>query len=143
MNKDALVGTQIREYEIIESIGKGGMGAVYKARHVLLQKERAIKVIQSFLAGDQVHRDRFIREARILSELNHPNLVQLYEFGTLDENTLFMVMEFVRGESVLNGCSESERSQFRNRSASSARQRPACIARTQKESFIVIFLRTT
>src|SRR4029453_10435673 len=101
MDKDALIGTRIREYEIIESIGKGGMGAVYKARHILLQKERAIKVIQSFLAGDQDHRDRFMREAGILSELNHQNLVQLYEFGTLDENTLFMVMEFVQGESVL------------------------------------------
>ena len=101
MSKDKLVGTRIREYEIIETIGQGGMGTVYKARHIYLQKERAVKVIKSVHADDQTLTDRFIREAKILSELSHPNLVQLYEFGRLDEDTFFMVMEFVQGESVL------------------------------------------
>jgi serine/threonine protein kinase len=99
--KDPLLGTRIREYEILEVIGKGGMGAVYRARHVLLDEERAIKVIQSRLAGDKDFIDRFIREAKILTKLRHPNLVQLYEFGTLEEDVFFMVLEFLRGESVL------------------------------------------
>jgi len=99
--KDPLLGTRIREYEILEVIGKGGMGAVYKARHVLLDDVRAIKVIQSRLAGDKDFIDRFIREARVLTKLRHPNLVQLFEFGTLQEDIFFMVMEYLSGESVL------------------------------------------
>lgn len=95
-------GTRIREYEILDIVGKGGMGAVYKARHVYLNKIRAIKFIHSTLAVDPDFVERFIREARILSELNHPNLVRLYEFGTLESNTFFMVLEFVHGESLLS-----------------------------------------
>lgn len=98
---DSLVGTRIREYEILEVIGKGGMGAVYRARHVLLDEERAIKVIHSRFAGETEAADRFLREAKILTRLRHPNLVQLHEFGTLGEDTFFMVMELIRGESVL------------------------------------------
>jgi serine/threonine protein kinase len=98
---DSLVGTRIREYEILEVIGKGGMGAVYRARHVILDEERAIKVIHSRFAGETELVDRFIREAKILARLRHPNLVQLHEFGTLGEDTFFMVLELIRGESVL------------------------------------------
>ncbi len=103
-SQDALVGTKIREYEILDIIGKGGMGAVYRARHVYLDEERAIKVINSaqLASGKSTHFiDRFIREARILTKLRHPNLVELYEFGRLDESMFFMVMELIRGESVL------------------------------------------
>ncbi len=103
-SQDSLVGTKIREYEILDIIGKGGMGAVYRARHVYLDEERAIKVINStaLASGKSTHFiDRFIREARILTKLRHPNLVELYEFGRLDESMFFMVMELIRGESVL------------------------------------------
>jgi serine/threonine protein kinase/Tfp pilus assembly protein PilF len=98
---DSLVGTRIREYEILEVIGKGGMGAVYRARHVLLDEERAIKVVHSRFAGETDLADRFIREAKVLIRLRHPNLVQLFEFGTLEADTFFMVLELIRGESVL------------------------------------------
>src|SRR5262249_48651941 len=100
--KDHLVGTRIREYEILDVIGKGGMGAVYRARHVYLEEERAIKVVQSEFARDEAFVERFIREAKMLVKLRHPNLVQLYEFGTLDQDVFFMVLEFIRGESVLD-----------------------------------------
>lgn len=100
--KDSLVGTRVRDYEILDLIGKGGMGAVYRGRHVYLDEERAIKVIHGRLAGDKDFIDRFIREAKILIKLRHPNLVQLFEFGTLQEDTFFMVLELIRGESVLN-----------------------------------------
>lgn len=101
-SRDPLVGSRIREYEILEVIGKGGMGAVYRARHIYLEEERAIKVIHGRLASDQAFVDRFQREARILSRLHHPNLVHLFEFGTLDDDTSFMVMELISGESVLD-----------------------------------------
>jgi len=77
------------------------MGAVYKARHIYLNKIRAVKIVHGALAIETEYSDRFIREARILSELNHPNLVRLYEFGTLDSGNFFMVMEFVHGENLL------------------------------------------
>lgn len=93
-------GSKIREYEIVELIGHGGMGAVYKARHLYLNKIRAIKVINTVLAEESKYVERFVREARILSELNHPNLVRLFEFGTLEDGNFFMVMEFVNGESI-------------------------------------------
>lgn len=101
-DKKLAVGDRIREYEILEVIGEGGMGAVYRARHVLLDQERAIKVIHSRLAENQDFIDRFIREAKILVKLHHPNLVQLHEFGTLEDGSFFMVMELVRGDTVLN-----------------------------------------
>src|SRR5262249_46328156 len=96
----AFLGKRIREYEILELLGKGGMGAVYRGRHIYLDEERAIKVIHSRLAGDKDFIERFIREARILTKLRHPNLVQLFEFGTLEEDVFFMVLEFLHGESV-------------------------------------------
>ncbi len=95
------IGTRIREYEILERIGHGGMGSVYRARHVYLDEERAIKLIQTELATSQDFVNRFIREAKLLAKLRHPNLVQLYEFGTLENNRFFMVMELLRGESAL------------------------------------------
>jgi serine/threonine-protein kinase len=100
-SKDPYLGSRIREYEILESIGQGGMGAVYRARHVYLDKERAIKVVHRSLTESKDFVQRFIREAKVLSNLNHPNVVQLYDFGMLDENTFFMVMELITGQTVI------------------------------------------
>lgn len=94
-----LVGQRIREYELLEILGRGGMGTVYRARHVYLNKERAIKIIENKL-NELAFTERFIREARILSDMHHPNLVQLYEFGSLEKNSFFMVLELIQGESV-------------------------------------------
>jgi len=94
-----LVGQRIREYELLEILGRGGMGTVYRARHIYLNKERAIKIIESKLT-ESAFTERFIREARILSDMHHPNLVQLYEFGSLEKNSFFMVLELIQGESV-------------------------------------------
>jgi serine/threonine protein kinase len=100
--EEAWIGKQIREYEILDVIGKGGMGAVYRARHIYLDEERAIKVVRGQFSSNRDYLDRFIREARILTRLRHHNLVLLYEFGTLEENTFFMVLELINGESVLS-----------------------------------------
>lgn len=99
--KDPLIGSRIREYEILDSIGRGGMGAVYRARHIYLDKQRAIKVVHRSLTESEDFVNRFIREAKVLSQLNHPNVVQLYDFGMLDDNTFFMVMELIQGETVI------------------------------------------
>lgn len=98
---DPFLGKRIREYEILEVVGRGGMGAVYRARHIYLDEERAIKVIESEWAQDEDFIHRFIREARVLTRLRHPNLVEFFEFGTLENNIFFMVLEFLKGENVL------------------------------------------
>ena len=90
---------KIREYELLEVLGKGGMATVYRAQHTFLKTERAIKVIRGKGAGDEFA-ERFIREARILSGLRHPNLIQMFEFGSLDDGVFFMALELVDGESV-------------------------------------------
>ncbi len=98
---DPLIGSTVREYEILDLIHKDSFGSVYLARHVLLDEERAITMIRTELANDQQYRDRFIRQAKVFTKLRHRNLVQLFEFGTLDEKTFFMVFELIRGETVL------------------------------------------
>lgn len=110
--EDHSIPLHFREYEVLGLLGKGGMGKVYKARHIYLDEERAIKVIhRSFWKQDELKEsvDRFIREARVLTKLRHPNLVLLHDFGTIEENTFFMVMEYINGESVLARLKRLER----------------------------------
>ena len=76
----SLVGQRLRDYEVLELVGRGGMGAVYRARHVLLQEERAIKVVSRKPADDREFIERFVREARVLARLKDEHLVRLYEF---------------------------------------------------------------
>jgi tRNA A-37 threonylcarbamoyl transferase component Bud32 len=96
---ESFVGKRLREYDVLEMVGKGGMSMVYRAKHIYLNKQRAIKIIQTELA-DQFFSDRFIQEARILADLHNPHLVQLFEFGSLEGNQLFMVLEWIEGESA-------------------------------------------
>jgi len=77
------------------------MGVVYRVRHTLLEEIRAIKLITRSLEEDTTFVNRFIREAKILVKLRHPNLVHFYDFGSLDENVFFMVIELLQGESAM------------------------------------------
>ncbi|MEM7148150.1 MAG: serine/threonine-protein kinase, partial [Verrucomicrobiota bacterium] len=84
------------ELEIIELIGAGGMGAVYKARQTKLDRVVALKILPPGIGADPAFADRFTREAKSLAKLNHPNIVTLYEFGNADD-LYFFLMEFVDG----------------------------------------------
>ena len=97
---DPMIGRQIRDLRILERIGRGGMGAVYKAEHVLLREIRALKMIRAerFDALPQAL-ERFQREARIAVRLRHPNLVFVYDFF-IEGGAQFLVMEYVVGESL-------------------------------------------
>jgi len=88
--------TKIGRYEIIERVGRGGMGAVYLGRDPVLDREVAIKVMSADFAADEGSRPRFYREARAAAKLQHRNIVTIFEFGEEDE-TPFIVMEFLRG----------------------------------------------
>jgi predicted Ser/Thr protein kinase len=91
--------TKIGRYEIIDRVGRGGMGAVYRGRDTVLDREVAIKVMSSDFAADESSRPRFYREARAAAKLQHRNIVTIFEFGEEDE-TPFIVMEFLRGEDL-------------------------------------------
>ena len=92
-------GTQLAHYEIVEPIGKGGMGEVYRATDSKLGRDVAIKVLPEEFAQDQERVDRFEREARFLAQLNHPNIATLYGLEEHDGQG-FLVMELVEGETL-------------------------------------------
>ncbi|MBI5397353.1 MAG: SUMF1/EgtB/PvdO family nonheme iron enzyme [Verrucomicrobia bacterium] len=95
----SLSGQTIAGYEVIEKIGEGGMGAVYKARQPLLNRIVALKVMAPNLAADADFVARFKREATLAASFNHPNIVLVYGAGT-QGNTHYMAMEFVEGETL-------------------------------------------
>ena len=92
-------GDRLGAYEIVSSLGAGGMGEVYKARDLRLGRLVAIKLVSDDLAADRVASDRLAREARLTSSLNHPNIVTVYDVGESDGRP-FIVMEFVAGQSL-------------------------------------------
>jgi predicted Ser/Thr protein kinase len=87
------------QLEILSLIGKGGMGAVYKARQPMLDRFIALKVLPPAVAGDPGFAERFNREARALARLNHPNIVIVYDFGKAG-NLHYLLMEFVDGTNL-------------------------------------------
>jgi hypothetical protein len=92
-------GTRLGPYEIVAPIGAGGMGEVYKALDTRLDRTVAIKVLPAALAVDAVARERFEREARSISSLNHPNICTLHDVGA-DAGVAYLVMEHLEGEAL-------------------------------------------
>lgn len=98
---DPLIGTTIdHRYEVIGTLGEGGMGIVYHVRHRLLGKPLALKVLRADLARDGDLGQRFIREARAAASVAHPNVVQITDFGNLPSGQPYFVMELLTGESL-------------------------------------------
>src|ERR1700694_3433182 len=92
-------GSKLGPYEILTSIGAGGMGEVYKARDTKLDRDVALKVLPAALAQDRERLARFEREAKVLASLNHPNIAQIY--GVEESNHVrALVMELVPGETL-------------------------------------------
>jgi serine/threonine protein kinase/Tol biopolymer transport system component len=92
-------GTRLGPYEIVAAIGAGGMGEVYRARDTRLDRTVAIKILPESFANDRERLERFQQEARILSSLNHPNLMAVYDVGVQD-GMHFLVSEFLEGETL-------------------------------------------
>jgi serine/threonine protein kinase/Tfp pilus assembly protein PilF len=92
-------GRRLGPYEILGPIGAGGMGEVYRARDTRLDRIIAVKVLPAALAVDEVYRQRFEREARAASALNHPHIAHVYDVG-VDEGTHFIAMEYVEGQNL-------------------------------------------
>src|SRR3954467_14539779 len=89
--------TEIGKYQIIEQIGEGAMGVVYRALDPVLNRPVAIKVMTDALARDDALRGRFLREAQAAGSLQHPDVITIYAFGEVDGH-LFIAMEFVEGQ---------------------------------------------
>ena len=91
-------GTKLGPYEILSPLGAGGMGEVYRARDTRLDRTVAIKILPEHLSHNPEAKQRFEREARTISSLNHPHICVLHDVGSQD-GTSYLVMEYVQGES--------------------------------------------
>src|SRR2546428_7353945 len=92
-------GARLGPYEIQSALGAGGMGEVHKARDTRLDRIVAIKVLPETLAADPQFRERFDREARAISQLDHPHICALYDVGQQD-GTAYLVMQHIDGETL-------------------------------------------
>src|SRR5580658_3889898 len=94
-----MVGTTISHYEVLEKLGEGGMGMVYKARYTQLGRFVAIKVLIPASGESSDRRARFLQEARAASSLNHPNIITIHDIVAVGSGDC-IVMEFVRGQTL-------------------------------------------
>jgi serine/threonine protein kinase len=94
-----MIGQTLSHYRILEKLGEGGMGVVYKARDLRLDRFVCIKVLRPEQLKDESRKQRFIQEAKSASSLNHPNIITIHEIDQAD-GTDFMVMEFVAGKTL-------------------------------------------
>ena len=100
-NDDPYVGQVVDgRYRIEARIGEGGMGVVYRARHVVLDKPLALKILRSQMAKESDSVQRFINEAKAASSIGHPNIVDISDFGTLSTGEVYFVMEYLKGKSL-------------------------------------------
>ncbi|UCH65671.1 MAG: protein kinase, partial [Ignavibacterium sp.] len=95
-----MVGKTIAHYKILEKLGGGGMGVVYKAQDTKLDRLVALKFLPPHLLSDKEAEQRFISEAKAASSFDHPNICTIHDIGKTDDNQLFIVMAYYEGETL-------------------------------------------
>ena len=98
--RDLGPGDAVGDYQITTRLGVGGMGTVYAARHPLIGKEVALKVVNREFVDDHEVRARFLTEARALTQIDHKNVVDVYSFGELADGRVYLLMELIHGRSL-------------------------------------------
>jgi eukaryotic-like serine/threonine-protein kinase len=94
------IGTTVGNYHLDQILGRGGMGTVYSGEHVYIRKKVAVKVLHRQFARFEEAVQRFLREARAASSINHPNIVDVTDFGPMPDGSVFFVMEYLDGTSL-------------------------------------------
>jgi serine/threonine protein kinase len=94
-----MIGETLGHYEIVQKIGSGGMGVVYKARDLHLDRFVALKILPAEKVGDPDRKRRFVQEAKAASALNHPNIIHIYDIAS-DADVDFIAMEYVEGKTL-------------------------------------------
>ena len=97
---DPLIGAQVGEYQIIEPVGEGGMGVVYRGIQPVIKKRVAIKVLKPQVAGDEQQVRRLIAEAESVNAIGHRGIIDIFGLGTLPDGRPYIVMEFLEGEAL-------------------------------------------
>lgn len=105
-----MIGKTLGHYQVVEQLGAGGMGVVYRAHDTRLERDVALKVLPPGTLADESARKRFRKEALALSRLNHPNIATIHDFDTEGE-TDFIVMELIPGTRLDEKCGEQSNSQ--------------------------------
>jgi eukaryotic-like serine/threonine-protein kinase len=95
-----MLGRSLGNYTVVSKIGEGGMGAVYLARHVTLGRPAAIKVLHPSLSSNQDMVSRFFNEARAATAVRNPGIVEVFDYGVLEDGSAYIVMEYLEGENL-------------------------------------------
>src|SRR5713226_1210443 len=95
-----VVGQNIGRYRILEQVGSGGMSVVYRGLDTALEREVAVKVLHPHLARKEDSRRRLTREAKAVAKLQHPNILEVFDFAAEDSTDAYIVSEYIRGQTL-------------------------------------------
>src|SRR3954467_8882839 len=95
-----MIGVTVGSYRITHELGSGGMGVVYAAEHVVLKSKAAVKVLQPKYSSEKEVVTRFFNEARAATRIRHPGIVGVFDFGTHESGSAYLVMELLDGDSL-------------------------------------------
>src|SRR5437764_1089394 len=95
-----IVGAVLGNYRVTGELSRGGMGSVYRARHELLGRPAAVKLLRPELTGNPELVERFFNEAKATTAIEHPGIIQIYDFGHTDDGRAYIVMELLEGQTL-------------------------------------------